>query len=179
MPDAERAIAAEIAFYRAHMHTAVDAPTLAALRRRCALVVQEHLGGAIETVEAALLASLVFTPYADTVPALVTLRARGIRLVVVSNWDVSLHAVLARTGLTPLLDGALSSAEVGAAKPDPRIVHRGLELAQTTDAWLVGDTEADVGAARAAGIEPVIVARESSAPNFPSVRRIRSLGELP
>ena len=43
----------------------------------------------------------------------------GLRLVVVSNWDVSLHEVLARTGLTPLLDGAVTSAEVGAAKPDP------------------------------------------------------------
>ena len=54
---------------------------------------------------------------------------RGIRLVVVSNWDVSLHERLAETGLAPLLDGAVASAELGAAKPDPAIFARGLELA--------------------------------------------------
>ena len=46
-----------------------------------------------------------------------------------SNWDVSLHEQLERTGLTPLLDGALSSAEVGAPKPDPEIFTRALALA--------------------------------------------------
>ena len=43
------------------------------------------------------------------------------RLVVVSNWDVSLHERLAETGLAPLVDGAVASAEVGAAKPDRAI----------------------------------------------------------
>ena len=57
------------------------------------------------------------------------LRRRGIRLVVVSNWDVSLHERLAETGLAPLLDGAVASAELGAAKPDPAIFARGLEIA--------------------------------------------------
>jgi putative hydrolase of the HAD superfamily len=175
----ERAVRAEIAFYRAHMHEAVDRTALADLRRRCAHVVQEHLGGAIDRVESALLDALVFTPYPDTVPALEHLRARGIRLVVVSNWDVSLHEVLDRTGLTPLLDGAVSSAEVGAAKPDPAIVLRGLELAGTTDAWLVGDTEADVGAARAAGLTPILIDRGSGPANNPQLQRISRLTELP
>ena len=51
------------------------------------------------------------------------------KLVAASNWDVSLHEQLERTGLTPLLDGALSSAEVGAPKPDPEIFTRALALA--------------------------------------------------
>ncbi|MGI8623622.1 MAG: HAD family hydrolase, partial [Solirubrobacteraceae bacterium] len=151
-PDAARAIVAEIAFYRAHMHEATDAARLAHVRRRCALVLRDALGTRAppERVEAALLGALVFTPFADARPALVGLRARGVRLVVVSNWDVSLHEVLARTGLAPLLDGAISSAEAGAAKPDPRPVRRGLELAgvREREAWLVGDTpEADVAGA--------------------------------
>ena len=49
--------------------------------------------------------------------------------MVVSNWDVSLHERLAETGLAPLVDGAVASAELGAAKPDPAIFARGLELA--------------------------------------------------
>ena len=67
-----------------------------------------------------------------------------------SNWDVSLHEQLDRTGLTPLLDGALSSAEVGAPKPDPEIFVRALALAgaRPEEAWHVGDdVEADVGGA--------------------------------
>mgnify|MGYP003414681415 CR=1 FL=1 len=44
-----------------------------------------------------------------------TLRARGLVLVVVSNWDHSLHERLAETALAPLLDAAVASAELGHA----------------------------------------------------------------
>lgn len=145
--DAAARMRAEIAFYRAHMHTAVDAESLAALRQRCA----DLVGCDVAT----LMDALVFTPFPDVRPALIRWRARGIRLVVVSNWDVSLHEVLARTGLDALVDGAVSSAEVGAAKPDPRPLEAGLELAGAVaqEALLVGDDlEADAGAARAAGV---------------------------
>ncbi len=150
--DADRRMRDEIAFYRAHMHTAVDAASLAALRQHCAALV----GCDVPT----LLDALVFTPYPDVVPALTRWRGRGIRLVVVSNWDVSLHEVLERTGLAPLLDGAVSSAEAGAAKPDPEPLRRALALAGTDEAWLVGDDlAADAGAARAAGLPFVHVDR--------------------
>lgn len=141
LADAEARMRAEIAFYRANMHTL----PLDELRRRCA----ELVGCDVPT----LLGAISFTPFPDVVPALTRWRARGIRLVVVSNWDASLPEVLARTGLTDLLDGAVSSADVGAAKPDPRPLRAGMRLAGTGDAWLVGDdSEADAGAARAAGI---------------------------
>ena len=82
-----------------------------------------------------------------------------------SNWDVSLHEQLDRTGLTPLLDGALSSAEVGAPKPDPEIFARALALAgaRPEEALHVGDdVEADVGGALAAGLEPVLIDRDGT-----------------
>ena len=144
--EAERRVRAEIAYYRAHMHTAVDAASLADLRERCAGIA----GCDVDT----LLDAIVFTPYPEVQEVLGALRARGTRLVVVSNWDVSLHAVLARTGLEPLLDGAISSAEVGAAKPDPTPVRAGLALAgaQAADALMVGDSPEDVAAAEAAGV---------------------------
>ena len=47
-------------------------------------------------------------------------------MVVVSNWDASLPAALAATGLAPLVDAVLTSAEVGAAKPDAAIFERAL-----------------------------------------------------
>lgn len=157
---AARAVRREIAYYREHLHEAVDAHSLAGLRRRCAALVEADLG--VPCSVGALLEALVFTPFDDTAPALRALRARGIRLVVVSNWDVSLHEVLERTGLAPLLDGAVSSAEAGAAKPDPEPIRRGLALAgaEPAEAWLVGDTpEADVAGARAAGVRPLLIDR--------------------
>ncbi len=78
--------------------------------------------------------------------------------MVVSNWDQSLGSVLARVGLDALLDGVVTSAEVGAAKPDPRIFEAALELAGVSagEALHVGDSlEEDVAGAHAAGIEVV------------------------
>jgi putative hydrolase of the HAD superfamily len=178
--DAARAMRREIAFYRAHMHEAVDLRALARLRERCARVVADELG-LREVPVGALLDALRFTPFEDTVPALRALRGAGLRLVVVSNWDVSLHEVLTRTGLDRLVDGAVASAEVGAAKPDPAPVRAGLELAGAVpvEAWLVGDTpEADVDGARAAGVRPVLVDRDGARP-VPGVTVIGSLVDLP
>jgi putative hydrolase of the HAD superfamily len=108
-------------------------------------------------------------------------RALGMRLVVVSNWDVSLHDVLAQLGLDALLDGVLTSAELGVAKPDPAIFERALALAgvEAAEALHVGDdVDADVAGARAAGIAALLVAREGAVPP-PGVEAIRSLRELP
>src|SRR4051794_26268934 len=61
---ADAAMRAEIAFYRAHMHEAVDLPALAGLRRRCARVVADALGLA-EVPVPVLLGALEFTPFPD------------------------------------------------------------------------------------------------------------------
>lgn len=182
--DAERAMRAEMDYYRAHHDEASDRAGLADLRRRCAALVADELGlaMAVEDVEAALLAALRFRPFPEVPGVLRELRARGSALVVVSNWDVSLHDVLARTGLAPLLDGVLTSAEVGAAKPDPAIFHRALAAAGGVPAGRavhVGDSvEADVAGALAAGVEAVLVARDGRAATPPGARVVRSLEGL-
>ena len=168
---AREAMLAEMAFYRAEHHRAADADGLARLRRDCAGVVLAHLGATaagtgIEDVAAALLAAVRFVAYSDVAPALEELRDDGVQLVVVSNWDVSLHTVLAQSGLSRLLDGAISSAEAGAAKPDPAIFVAGLALVggRTEDAFMVGDSVAtDITGAQAAGIAPVLVTRVAGA----------------
>ena len=112
--DAQRAIAAEIAYYRAHPDDGRDPDALAELRSRCAEALRGALPGdervaAIDNaaLTGALLASLRFEPFADVRPALAAARAAGRRLVVVSNWDVSLDDVLDRLGLAPMLDGVI------------------------------------------------------------------------
>ena len=184
----EQAIGAEIAFYRAHLNEGRDADSLAALRRRCASVLRGALpadaqdaAADLDAVTEALLASLSFRPYDDVRPALSQWRGRGLRLVVVSNWDVSLHNVLERVGLVPLLDGVVTSAEAGARKPAAVIFERALALAGVRhgDAVHVGDSaDDDVAGARAAGIEPVLVRRADAASAVPGVRTIKSLAEL-
>jgi putative hydrolase of the HAD superfamily len=171
--EARAAIAAEIAYYRAHHDEGRDAASLAALRERCADALRGALPAAgrelpLPEVTAALLAALRFTAYPDVPVALEGLGAAGVRRVVVSNWDVSLHEVLDRVGLGQrLLDGVLTSAEAGVAKPDPRIFHQALELAgvDADDALHVGDTVADdVEGARAAGIRGLLLVREGEPP---------------
>ena len=194
---AERAIAAEIAYYRAHLDDGRDQESLEALRRRCAGVLRSELPAAdleLDPLVDALLASLQFTPFADVRPALVEARTRGQRLVVVSNWDVSLHGVLRALELEPLLDGIVTSAGAGARKPAPAIFEQGLTIAgvEPGEAIHVGDSlDEDVAGARSAGIEPVLVLREPVLPRrepvlvrrepgstLPGVRTISNLAEL-
>jgi putative hydrolase of the HAD superfamily len=168
--EAAAALRAEIAFYRAHHDEASDRQRLAVLRGRSAEALRAALPRAAARVPGpelteALLAALRFCPFEEVPEVLSAARERGMRLVVVSNWDVSLHDVLTETGLAPLLDGVVTSAEVGAGKPDGAIFARGLALAGVAaqEALHVGDSvEHDVAGARSAGIAPVLVARDGT-----------------
>ena len=155
------AVRAEMAYYRAHAEEGRDAESLADLRRRCAELISRELGEEISVDQ--LLASVRIEAYPDASPALAELRELGLRLVVVSNWDVSLHTVLQRTGLAGLLDGTVTSAEAGARKPDAAIFEAALELAgcEASQALHVGDTAAeDVEGAAAAGIRGLLIDRD-------------------
>jgi putative hydrolase of the HAD superfamily len=93
---AAAALRAEIAYYRPRLHHGRDPESLAGLRDRCAQAMRPALPPSLAAVPgaeltAALLQALVFAPYPDAPPALQALRAAGCRLVVVSNWDCSLH----------------------------------------------------------------------------------------
>lgn len=154
------AMRAEMAYYRDHAHEGTDERSLADLRDRCAQLLSAELGREVSVER--MMAAIRFRTYPDSAPALAALRERGLALVCVSNWDVSLDDVLARVGLRELLDGVVTSAGAGARKPDPAIFTPALELAgcRPAEALHVGDTEAeDVAGARAAGIRPLLLAR--------------------
>ena len=180
---AEHAFRAEIAYYLAHHLEGRDRASLDALRDRCAAVICAELSLTDidrPAVRAAMLASLRFHPHPDAAPALATLRARGLKLVAVSNWDCSLAHVLVQAGLAQGLDAVVCSARVGAAKPDPRPFRAALQLAgcEPAAAVHVGDSlDKDVAGARAAGLAAVLIARDGASP--PGVPAIRSLTELP
>jgi putative hydrolase of the HAD superfamily len=148
---------------------------------RAALPSSERLDAVSEEeLTGALLASLRFDTFADVRPALRAARSEGSRLLVVSNWDFSLHEVLSRLSLTDLLDGVVTSAEVGARKPARAIFERALALAgaRPQEAVHIGDSlEEDVEGARAAGIRPVLLRRGGEA-GLPGVQTITTLAEL-
>jgi putative hydrolase of the HAD superfamily len=190
LAQAERAFRAEMAYYRAHHHEGGDAGALEDLRRRCARVLRAELPPAVgeavalADLTAAMLGALRFSAHPDAAPALRALRARGATLVAVSNWDISLPAVLRAVGLEGLLDGVVTSAEVGAPKPAPAIFAAALALAGVAprDAAHVGDSlEHDVRGALAAGIAPVLLRRAGAEPVRvpPDVPVISTLAELP
>ena len=91
--------------------------------------------------------------------------------------------MLERTGLAGLLDGVVSSAVAGAAKPDRRLFEAALELVAVPaeEALHVGDRlENDVQGARALGMRAALIARDGDPPPLPAdVRVIKTLAELP
>jgi putative hydrolase of the HAD superfamily len=175
--------AAEISYYLAHHLEGSDRERLEDLRDRCASAMTEALdlpGLDHATARRAMLDSLEFRAFADALEVLPVLRERGLALVVVSNWDCSLPDWLGPTGLLSLVDGVVTSASAGVAKPDARIFERALELAGggAADAVHVGDSlDNDVEGARGVGIRAILVARDGAAPA--GVEAVRSLAEVP
>lgn len=143
----EQAFRAEVDYYTAHSIEARDELSLAALRAECARVFNEKLGSSLTPGE--FLSALEFTWIDGAVEAVDRLRARGLSVAIVSNWDISLHERLA-----PLRVPVVASAEAGARKPDPAVFRFALQrLGVAPERTLhVGDTEADEEGARAAGI---------------------------
>jgi putative hydrolase of the HAD superfamily len=178
--EARTALMAEMAYYRGHHDEATGPAELDDLRDRCTDVLRAALpphARAAADLRGALLGSLRFRPYPEVPAVLAQLRALGVARVVVSNWDVSLRGVLDETGLAPLVNGAVISAEVGTAKPDSAIFMRALEVAGAgaSEALHVGDTaDADLAGARAAGIRALHLDRSGADPDA-----LTSLAELP
>ena len=114
-------------------------------------------------------------------PALIELRRRGLKLVVVSNANGTLLRAFTRLGLAPLVDMIVDSAEMGVEKPDRRLfdavlVQSGADRANTAH---VGDLySVDVVGARNAGLTGILVDQADLYADA-DCPRIRSIAELP
>jgi len=100
--------------------------------------------------------------YPDAVPALDAMRAMGLRLAVISNFDERLPDLLAALDLARRVDLVVPSSTMGIAKPNPELFRRTLErLGVAAAATLhVGDHRLeDVEGAQAAGMEAVLLDR--------------------
>ncbi|ATE53573.1 HAD family hydrolase [Actinosynnema pretiosum] len=77
--------------------------------------------GVVEAVYAGLTDPAGWRPYPDALPVLTELRARGLKLGVLSNIGWDLRPALAAAGVLELLDVVVLSCEHGVEKPDPEL----------------------------------------------------------
>ena len=174
------AFRSEVAFYRRHQDSGRDRASLERLRMRCATVFAEALPSRPRMAEARtiLMSSFVFRLFDDVVPALDALAAAGLRLGVVSNWDVSLTDVLRDLGILDRFASLSVSAAVGVRKPDPRIFLHALSAlgAAPGDVLHVGDDRArDLDGARSAGVRAVLIDRAAGRGDDDAIASLRSL----
>lgn len=81
---------------------------------------------------------------------------RGMKVAVVSNWDLRLRATLRSLGVLGWIDAAIISAEIGVEKPDAGIFHCACErlgVAPSSALHVGDDLGDDVQGARAAGCQ--------------------------
>jgi putative hydrolase of the HAD superfamily len=104
--------------------------------------------------------------YPEVPAVLDALRAGGVRVGVISNWDTRLPELLRQLDLARRFDALVYSSAVGVEKPDSRIFRRALrELGVEAGAALhVGDNPLeDVEGALAAGLRALLLRRGAGA----------------
>ena len=122
----------------------------ALLRRADALV-----PGIAEVLYERVMDPANWRPYDDTEATLRALRARGLKIGVVSNVPGDLRPIFARYGLADLVDAYALSVEHGVAKPDPALfVAACRELGtEPRETLMVGDDPVSDGGAARAGLQ--------------------------
>jgi putative hydrolase of the HAD superfamily len=142
----------------------------------------EGMGGVGDTYAAALEMERAwvhahhFELYDDAISAIDALRARELRIGLLSNSARDLDEFVAHHGLT--VDAVLTSGAHGKTKPHATIFRRMLELLDVApdEAVMVGDTiEDDVEGAEAVGMRAVLVDREGRYPERQALPDLRGL----
>ncbi len=120
--------------------------------------------------------------YDDVAPTLIGLRERRLTVGLISNIDNNGgNGLTDSLGLTPLLDFAVFSSDVGAEKPHPPIFLAALKKAGVSpqEAMHVGDQlTSDIEGARGVGINPVLIDRDRNHVGTQACPRIETLAEL-
>ena len=150
------AFAVEGEYYRAHSLLGRDEDSLARLHADCAGVFVGELGAELDPAEfaPAYVGSLEFELVPGAREALERVRALGLPLAVVANWDATLHRTLRRLDVDRLFETVVTSPEAGVLKPDPQIFELALERLGVAPerALHVGDDWVDEEGARRAGM---------------------------
>jgi len=152
-----------------------------------AAVVRETFAGLASATDLDLLFELLYTRftersvwhvYDDVVPTLDSLRARGMKLAIASNWDERLRPLLAQLDLLDYFDAIVVSCEIGFRKPQPEFfgkVAEGLELPAERVVHVGDSQDHDVCGARNAGFHSLGIQRKANKVNPPWVNTLSVL----
>jgi putative hydrolase of the HAD superfamily len=122
-----------------------------------------------------------WTVFPDVRPTLGQLRARGLVVGLITNFDHRVFPLVNALGLAPLIDSITIPATAGAAKPDRRIFEHAAARhgLQPADVVQVGDAIGDdVEGARGAGMSAILLDRKNRHSSIDGVPRITSLDRL-
>ncbi|HVR28892.1 MAG TPA: HAD-IA family hydrolase [Thermoanaerobaculia bacterium] len=110
--------------------------------------------------------------YPDAIPALEAMRALGLKLAVISNFDERLPGILEGLGLAARVDAVVVSSALGVAKPNPAIFHHALGRlgVEARAAIHIGDHRLeDVEGAQGAGMAALLLRRDDPAAGCPDL----------
>jgi len=116
--------------------------------------------------------------YADVVPAMESLAARGVKMGIVSNFDSRLRGVIRDLGIEGYCSALVISSEFGRAKPSALIYLEAVKRLGVTprEALFVGDREEeDYLAPRLTGLGALWLVRNGSRREPHVIRSLRSL----
>jgi len=141
----------EVAHYAPRAGDGYDEPSLQRLQEECAGIFLAAIGAQLDPVEfaPAYVGALRFEVLPGVPESLARLRALGLELAVVANWDLSLRRLLDEVGLARHFTVVVHAART----PAPDGILRALAELQAAPARTlhIGDGEADREAAAAAG----------------------------
>jgi HAD superfamily hydrolase (TIGR01509 family) len=144
---------AEAAYYAPRSGEGRDEASLTRLRQGCADVFLDAVAAELDAEEfaPAYVSALRFEVLPGVFGALERLRALGLELAVVGNWDVSLHERLQELGLAYFFSTVVPAA--GKPAPDGLLEALGRLGVAPERALHIGDEESDGQAAHAAGMQ--------------------------
>ncbi|HEX4999738.1 MAG TPA: HAD-IA family hydrolase [Terriglobia bacterium] len=119
--------------------------------------------------------------FPETVETLSALKAKGLKLGIISNFDSRIYSVLDALEIRPFFDTVTISSESGFAKPHPGIFQSALRALAVAPwrALFVGDSLSDdVEAGDKAGLATVLLDRNNRYAGI-SFPRIQTLAEIP
>jgi phosphoglycolate phosphatase len=142
----------EVAYYQQRASSGYDDGSLTQLQRDCAAVFLDAVDAELDAAEFAPVyaGAMHFDPLPGVDAALERLRALGLELAVVANWDLSLHRLLEEAALAQYFTTVVHAA----AKPAPDGLRRALATlgVDAQRALHIGDDAVDEQAAPAAGV---------------------------
>ena len=157
---------------------------LARFKRHNAEITASELGleAPVEVLTGVAERRISFNPYPESEGVMRELRAMGLPLYAVSNWDVELSKVLDDLGWTGYFDGVVVSAVLGVEKPEGEIFEEALRVSGVERDRVVhvgNDTVTDIKGASEAGLDTVFVDRRGVVEVPGATYVISDLGGLP